>query len=110
MIHISEKAAQQIAKVRSEEGQTEGANSFLRIQVVGGGCSGMSYKLAFDNKRADNDKVFAEHGVEVVVDTKSYLYLIGSMLDYSGGLNGKGFYMTNPNAKKNCGCGSSFAV
>ncbi|HEX4922824.1 MAG TPA: iron-sulfur cluster assembly accessory protein, partial [Bdellovibrionales bacterium] len=107
MIHISEKAAQQISKVREEEGQADGGPSFLRIQVVGGGCSGMSYKLAFDNKKNESDKVFAEHGVEVVVDTKSYLYLVGSMLDYSGGLNGKGFFMTTPNATKNCGCGSS---
>lgn len=107
MIHISEKAAHQISKVRQEENAPD---SFLRIQVVGGGCSGMSYKLAFDNKKSDADKVFSAHGVDVVVDTKSYLYLIGSELDFSGGLNGKGFFMANPNAKKNCGCGSSFAV
>jgi iron-sulfur cluster assembly protein len=107
MIHISEKAAEQISRVKQEEGASA---NFLRISVVGGGCSGMSYKLSFDNKKDEKDKTFAEHGVEVVVDTKSYLYLIGSMLDFSGGLNGKGFHMTNPNAKKNCGCGSSFAV
>jgi len=108
MIQISEVAAKQIAKVKQDENKATA--TFLRVKVVGGGCSGMSYKLDFDDKKNDGDKVFSQQGVEVVIDTKSYLYLIGSMLDFSGGLNGKGFFITNPNAKKSCGCGTSFAV
>lgn len=108
MIQISETAANQIAKVKQDEKKPE--TTFLRVKVVGGGCSGMSYKLDFDDKKSEGDKVFSERGIEVVIDTKSYLYLIGSMLDFSGGLNGKGFFITNPNAKKSCGCGTSFAV
>lgn len=108
MIQISDSAAHQIARVKTEEKRPE--STFLRIRVVGGGCSGMSYKLDFEEAKATNDKVFTQQGIEVVVDPKSYLYLLGSTLDFSGGLNGKGFYITNPNAKKSCGCGTSFSV
>ncbi len=108
MIHISEAAAKQIAQVKVTESRPEA--TFLRIKVIGGGCSGMQYKLDFDTEKKDNDKTFTEKGIEVVIDTKSYLYLLGSQLDFSGGLNGKGFFITNPNAKKSCGCGTSFAV
>jgi iron-sulfur cluster assembly protein len=108
MIQISEAAATQISRVKTEEKKPE--NTFLRIRVVGGGCSGMSYKLDFEDQKSENDKVFTQQGIEVVVDTKSYLYLLGSVLDFSGGLNGKGFHIVNPNAKKSCGCGTSFSV
>jgi iron-sulfur cluster assembly protein len=108
MIYISENAAKQIAHLKSQEPDKD---SFLRVQIVGGGCSGLSYKLQFENTgKKENDKVFEEHGVKVVVDSKSYLYLLGTTLDYEGGLNGKGFSFQNPNAKKSCGCGSSFSV
>jgi len=108
MIQITEAAATQIANVKSSENRPD--NTFLRIRVVGGGCSGMQYKLDFDTTKNENDKTFTERGIEVVIDSKSYLYLLGSQLDFSGGLNGKGFFITNPNAKKSCGCGTSFAV
>lgn len=108
MIHISEDAANQIKRIQLDEKRSE--ELFLRVKVVGGGCSGMSYKLDFDTQIKPEDKVFENHGVKVVTDSKSYLHLIGTQLDYSGGLNGKGFTFSNPNAKKSCGCGNSFAV
>lgn len=108
MIQISEDAAKHINTMRSQEGQPETAA--LRVQVVGGGCSGMSYKMKFDTTITEADKIFEQHGIKLVTDTKSYLYLVGTELDFSGGLNGKGFVFNNPNAKKSCGCGSSFSV
>lgn len=108
MIQITEAAANQIALTKKSENRPD--ETFLRIRVIGGGCSGMQYKLDFETTKAENDKTFTERGIEVVIDTKSYLYLIGSQLEFSGGLNGKGFFITNPNAKKSCGCGTSFAV
>jgi iron-sulfur cluster assembly protein len=108
MIQISESAANQIALTKKTENRPD--QTFLRIKVIGGGCSGMQYKLDFETAKQENDKTFTERGIEVVIDTKSYLYLIGSQLDFSGGLNGKGFFISNPNAKKSCGCGTSFAV
>jgi iron-sulfur cluster assembly protein len=115
MIHISEQAAQQIQRLKADdvkkaEAAAAAADSFLRVKVVAGGCSGMSYKLDFDQTLGGNDKVFEEHGTKVVVDTKSYLYIAGMTLDFEGGLNGKGFVFSNPNASKTCGCGSSFGV
>jgi iron-sulfur cluster assembly protein len=108
MIHISEGAADQIKRIQTDEKKE--TELFLRVRVVGGGCSGLSYKLDFDTQLKSDDKVFENHGVKVVTDPKSYLHLIGTELDFSGGLNGKGFTFVNPNAKKSCGCGSSFAV
>ena len=107
MIHVTEKAAQEIKRLLSKETDPK---SFLRVQVVGGGCSGMSYKLGFEAIRHDSDKTFTELGVEVVVDPKSYLYIAGTTLDFSDGLQGTGFNFVNPNAKKSCGCGSSFSA
>ena len=107
MIHVTSKAADQIKQLLQKE---TAADSFLRVQVVGGGCSGMSYKLGFDTVRKDNDKIFEELGVKVVVDPKSYLYIAGTTLDFSDGLQGTGFNFVNPNAKKSCGCGSSFSA
>ena len=83
---------------------------FLRASVAGGGCSGLSYDMSFDNKINDKDKVFIDNDTKIVVDMKSLLYLIDSTLDFSDGLNGKGFQFINPNATRTCGCGESFSV
>ncbi len=109
MVQISESAAKQIANLRNETPSAE-SESFLRVKVVAGGCSGMSYKLDFDKTMTEQDKIFEQHGTRVVVDKKSLLYIAGMILDYEGGLNGKGFVFSNPNASKTCGCGSSFGV
>jgi len=92
-----------------EEGKNP-VEAFIRVGVKGGGCSGLSYDLSFDTDLKDDDKVFEDNGMKVVVDKKSFLYLIGTELDYSGGLNGKGFVFNNPNASRTCGCGESFSV
>lgn len=109
MITISENAASQIQRLKSEDKKST-PESFLRVKITPGGCSGMSYKLDFDQTVQPTDKVFEEHGTKVVVDTKSFLYVAGMTLDFEGGLNGKGFIFSNPNASKTCGCGSSFGV
>ncbi len=108
MIQISESAAKRIETLKSEEKRD--TSHFLRVQVKKGGCSGLSYKMDFDSEMKSGDKVFEQFNTKVVVDMSSYLYIIGMTLDYSGGLNGKGFVFNNPNATKNCGCGSSFNV
>ncbi|MEZ4871912.1 MAG: iron-sulfur cluster insertion protein ErpA [Bdellovibrionales bacterium] len=108
MVQITETAAKKISALRDEEGQP--AHAFLRVSVKRGGCSGFSYKLAFDQSSQDNDKTIEMHNEKIVIDSQSLLYLMGMTLDYEGGLNGKGFIFNNPNATKNCGCGSSFAV
>lgn len=107
MIYLSEAAVKQIQRVQEDEKVTGGG---LRVAVVGGGCSGMSYKLDFQKEPQPNDKIFEQDGIRVFVDPKSYLYVKGLTLDYSGGLNGTGFTFKNPNATKSCGCGTSFAV
>lgn len=93
-----------------EEDGKNPVEAFIRVGVKGGGCSGLSYELTFDTDLKEDDKVFENNGIKVVVDKKSFLYLIGTELDYSGGLNGKGFVFNNPNASRTCGCGESFAV
>lgn len=108
MIFVSENAIKHIQRVKLEEGSDK--DSFLRVHVAGGGCSGLSYKLKFEQELKADDKIFEQSGVKVVTDPKSYLYLIGMTLDFEGGLNGQGFVFQNPNAKKSCGCGSSFSV
>lgn len=108
MIQISENAVQKIISLKKEDNQPETA--FLRVQVKKGGCSGLSYKMDFDNQLKEGDQVFESNGEKLVVDQSSLLYLLGMTLDFSGGLNGKGFVFNNPNATKNCGCGSSFNV
>jgi iron-sulfur cluster assembly protein len=107
MIQLSEAAVTQIKRFREDEKMPDGG---LRVSVVGGGCSGMSYKLEFQKEPAPTDKVFEQDGVKVFVDPKSFLYVKGLTLDYSGGLNGTGFTFKNPNAAKSCGCGTSFSV
>lgn len=108
MIQMTETAARKIETLKTEDGKP--AEAFLRVQVKKGGCSGLSYKMDFGTETHAGDKVFEYHGQKLVVDAESFLYLIGMTLDYSGGLNGKGFVFNNPNATKNCGCGSSFNV
>ena len=83
---------------------------FVRVGVKSGGCSGLSYDLKFDKEQIESDKVFEDNGIKIIVDTKSFLYLIGTTLDYSGGLNGSGFVFNNPNANRTCGCGESFSL
>lgn len=108
MIQVTDSAVKQIGRLIEDD--PGGADSFLRIRVEKGGCSGMSYKLDFDKEQKDGDKMIEDKGIKLVVDTNSYLYLVGMTLDYEGGLNGQGFVFNNPNAKKTCGCGSSFGV
>ena len=109
MIQMSDKAVTEIKRLQEKDPTTSGAR--LRVMVVGGGCSGMSYKLGFDQQAlAPTDKVFEKDGVTVVCDSKSLLYLSGTELDFSDGLNGTGFVFNNPNAKRTCGCGSSFSA
>lgn len=107
-IELTEKAAQQVRRLKQDNNIPESHG--LRLGVKGGGCSGMSYVLAFDEKPRDNDKVMEIHGITVYVDPKSLFYLSGTVLDFSDGLNGKGFVFNNPQATKTCGCGSSFGV
>ena len=108
MIKISESAAKKILELKKEDGAND--NAMLRVLVKRGGCSGFSYKLEFDESVKDGDKTFECHGASVVIDSKSLLYVLGMNLEYEGGLNGKGFIFSNPNATKTCGCGASFAV
>jgi len=109
MIQITDKAVSEIRRIQIND--PTATESILRVQVVGGGCSGMSYKLGFDNQPVtQNDKIFEKDGVKVAVDPKSYLYLAGTILDFTDGLNGTGFVFSNPNAKRTCGCGSSFSA
>lgn len=108
MIKVSDSAKVQVEKLLTDGSQTDG--SFVRVGVLGGGCSGLMYNLAFDNTEKEDDQIFEDNGVKVVVDKKSVLYLLGTTLEYSGGLNGKGFVFNNPNANRTCGCGESFAV
>ncbi|MCZ6696554.1 MAG: iron-sulfur cluster assembly accessory protein [Acidobacteria bacterium] len=107
MIHVTENAAKQIRLLIARDNiQDHG----LRVAVVGGGCSGLSYKMNFEKEAAEGDKVFEVHGVKVFLDSKSHLFVNGLTLDFSDGLNGSGFTFNNPNAKSSCGCGSSFST
>ena len=109
MIEITEKAVKEVRRLQTSDPASNGTH--LRVMVVGGGCSGMSYKLGFENDLPkDSDKIFEKDGVKLVIDPKSFLFLSGTTLDFSDGLNGTGFVFSNPNAKRTCGCGSSFSV
>lgn len=106
---LTEGAVTQIKHLNAKENAA--SERRLRVRVVGGGCSGMSYKLDFETTPpGDQDQVFEQNGVSVVIDKKSLLFLQGTVLDFSDGLQGKGFEFTNPNAKRTCGCGSSFSA
>lgn len=108
MIYVTEKAKERILQIQEEENL--GENAFLRVGVVGGGCSGLSYKLDFDNELQKGDQIFEDKGIKIVTDIKSFLYLCDTTLDFTDGLNGKGFHFVNPNASRTCACGESFSV
>jgi iron-sulfur cluster assembly protein len=108
MIKVSDNAKKQVEKLKAD--QEVKAEAFIRVGVKGGGCSGLTYVLDFDTDLKDDDKMFEDKGVKIVVDKKSFLYLVGTELDFSGGLNGKGFAFINPNASRTCGCGESFSI
>lgn len=110
MVFVSDKAKEKVTKLMEEGGHAPDAGYFLRVSVVGGGCSGLSYKMDFDNQPKPGDQVFEDNGVKVVTDLKSFLYLVNTTLEFSEGLNGKGFYFNNPNASRTCACGESFSV
>ena len=109
-IHISDKAKAKVKQLMEDAGIANDPSYFLRVGVAGGGCSGLSYKLDFDNESRPMVQAFENNGVKIVTDLKSFLYLVNTTLDFSEGLNGKGFYFNNPNASRTCGCGESFAV
>ena len=108
MLFIADSAKVKISELMSTEKLN--ADYFVRVSVTSGGCSGLSYNMDFDNEEKENDQIFEDNGVKVVTDLRSFLYLCNSTLEFSGGLNGKGFYFNNPNANRTCGCGESFAV
>ena len=110
VIYVSDKAKEKVRKLMLDAGIGTDSSYFLRVGVVGGGCSGLSYKLDFDNEKKPTDQVFEDNGVRVVTDLKSFLYLVNTELEFSDGLNGKGFYFNNPKDSRSCGCGESFAV
>ena len=108
MITVTERAKDKALILMQEEHKPAG--SFIRVGVEGGGCSGLTYKLEFDNQMRPDDKIFEDRGMKIVCDKKSFLYLIGTELDFTDGLNGRGFQFNNPNASRTCGCGESFSV
>lgn len=108
-ISLTPSAVAQVKHLQSSDPKNKG--TYLRVKVVGGGCSGMSYKLDFESSEpTEKDRILDQDGVRIVVDQKSLLFLKGTQLDFSSGLNGKGFEFINPNAKRTCGCGSSFSA
>ncbi len=108
MIFVADSAKDKIQEIRAKGSIS--SEHFIRVSVVSGGCSGLSYKLDFDNENKPNDQVFEDNGIKVVTDLKSFLYLFNTTLEFSGGLDGKGFSFNNPNASRTCGCGESFSV
>lgn len=108
MVSVSETAKKKIFALLDEERM--GRDAFVKVGVSSGGCSGLSYKLDFTNEMSEGDKLIEDNGVRILIDKKSLLYLVGTVLDFSGGLNGKGFTFNNPNATRTCGCGESFSI
>jgi iron-sulfur cluster assembly protein len=108
MLFVADSAKTKIDELMSGENLTD--DYFVRVSVTSGGCSGLSYEMDFDNEPKPEDQIFEDNDVKVVTDLKSFLYLCNTTLEFSGGLNGKGFYFNNPNASRTCGCGESFAV
>ncbi len=109
MIKVHDNAKSHITQLMSESG-FDVNEDYVRVKVKSGGCSGLSYDLKFDKSQKEEDKVFEDNGVRIIIDKKSFLYLIGTTLEYSGGLNGAGFVFNNPNANRTCGCGESFSL
>jgi iron-sulfur cluster assembly protein len=109
MIKVSYQAKQKAAQLMIENGFSA-ETDYIRVGVKSGGCSGLEYVLKFDNEKTETDQLFEDNGIKIIVDKKSILYLVGTVLEYSGGLNGKGFVFNNPNAARTCGCGESFSL
>lgn len=109
MIKVSDTASKKIIDMMQEDG-FDATQDYVRVGVKSGGCSGLSYELKFDKTIGENDKVFEDNNVKIAVEKKSFLYLAGTILEFSGGLNGKGFVFNNPNASRTCGCGESFSL
>ena len=109
MIKVSDNAKKKVVQLMTDDGFNT-ITDYVRVGVKSGGCSGLSYDLTFDNKQQENDKIFEDNNVKIIVDKKSFLYLVGTTLEFSGGLNGKGFVFNNPNANRTCGCGESFSL
>ncbi len=109
MIKVSDQAKEKAIQLMTEDG-FKPFEDYIRVGVKSGGCSGLEYMLKFDNEKTDSDQVFEDNGIKVIIDKKSILYLAGTILEYSGGLNGKGFVFNNPNANRTCGCGESFSL
>jgi len=108
MLFVSENAKQKIAELKTAGEINE--NQFIRVAVTSGGCSGLTYDLTFDHEDKEGDQVFEDNGVKIVTDLRSFLYVCNTTLEFSGGLDGKGFYFNNPNASRTCGCGESFSL
>ena len=109
MIQVSEKAKIKVIEMMSDDGFNH-QTDFVRVGVKSGGCSGLTYELKFDKNQNENDTIFENNEIKIIVEKKSFLYLAGTILEYSGGLNGKGFVFNNPNANRTCGCGESFSL
>lgn len=108
MLFVADSAKEKITEIKTSQNLDE--DYFIRVSVVSGGCSGLSYKMDFDNEIQEKDQIFEDNGTKVVTDLRSFLYLCNTTLEFSGGLNGKGFQFVNPNAARTCGCGESFAL
>ena len=108
MLFVADNAKNKVQELLQAEGRSE--DYFVRVAVTSGGCSGLSYKLDFDNELKPEDQVFEDNGIRVVTDLKSLLYLFNTTLEFTDGLNGQGFHFNNPNAVRSCACGESFAV
>ena len=109
MIKVSDQAKEKAIQLMTEDG-FKPFEDYIRVGVKSGGCSGLEYVLKFDNQKTDSDQVFEDNGIKIIVDKKSIIYLAGTTLEFSGGLNGKGFVFNNPNANRTCGCGESFSL
>ena len=109
MIKVSDLAKEKAIELMTEDG-FKPFEDYIRVGVKSGGCSGLEYVLKFDNEKTDSDQIFEDNGIKIIVDKKSVLYLAGTILDFSAGLNGKGFVFNNPNANRTCGCGESFSL
>jgi iron-sulfur cluster assembly protein len=109
MLFVSDSAKEKVLELM-REGDIDVSTHFVRVSVTSGGCSGLTYNMDFDDTSQPNDQVFEDKGIKVVTDLKSFLYLFNTTLDFSGGLDGKGFHFINPNASRTCGCGESFSV
>lgn len=109
MIKVSDTAKRKVIDLMKDEG-FDASQDYVRVGVKSGGCSGLSYELKFDKTTGETDKIFIDNDIKIAVEKKSFLYLAGTILEYSGGLNGKGFIFNNPNANRTCGCGESFSL